>query len=177
MKRGSLLVILCLIITVIVMNIPIIPIEKVVTYPVTETVTRTVTLLEGQDLNLSALRYWHGGPYQLRVGQTFLIKWIASRSVNVYIMNEEDWRKSFLATAKSYRIFRSGKSGAFSYSPGRNEPIYVLVTSPDPLPVEVYALEGTLLWGETVMMSKTLFEGRDLYIPAFGARYLSLIHI
>jgi len=161
MRVGRKLVVLLVVVAVVVvvMCLPIIPVVKTETYPVSRTVMRSRTLFEGRNLYIPLLGYRYSGPYYLRAGETITVTWEADSPVNVYIMNEVDWGKRFLGAPTSFRAFSWGTSGSVSYTLRYDEPIYVQVMSPTWSAAKLYFWREEVSWRETV----TTYESRTVY--------------
>ena len=95
------------------------------------------------------------GPYRIDVGKTLKISWEADTSVNVYVMNDVDWKNRLFGTPTRWRTFKAGSSGTLEFHIQHDEPIYIEVLCPTSCSAKLYRWEERVEWVENVVEAVT----------------------
>jgi len=137
-----------------------VPIIKYVTTTthVTRQVPRSQILFSGTDLLISTWGYRYSGPYRIDVGKTLKVSWEADTSVNVYVMNDVDWRSRFFGAPTRWRSSKVGSSGTLEFYIQHDEPIYIQVLCPTWCSAKLYRWEEKVEWIENVVEVVTKTE-------------------
>ncbi|MEM3407089.1 MAG: dockerin type I domain-containing protein [Nitrososphaerota archaeon] len=110
---------------------------------------REVVLFSGENLDIPNLGYRYSGPYYINSGKYLAIEWEADRLVNVYILNEIDWRNRLLGfTLTSWRVSKTGQSGQLWYPIQYTDNYYIIVMTPTLGPARLYKWVEKLYWLE-----------------------------
>lgn len=137
-------------VNIFVESVPITSYVTVTTH-VTRQVPRSRTLFSGTDLLIPTWGYRYIGPYRIDVGKTLKISWDADTLVNVYIMNDVDWKNRLFGAPTRWRAFKAGSSGTLEFRIQHDEPIYIEVLCPTWCSVKLYRWEVRVEWVENVV--------------------------
>jgi multisubunit Na+/H+ antiporter MnhF subunit len=150
------------------------PVTNLTTITIQTTVQRSEVLFSGKDLLIPFLGYGHIGPYYISVGRTLKILWEADTSVNVYVLNDVDWKNTFFGVPTRWRAFKTGERGSLEYYVEHYEPLYVVVLCPTLCSAKLYYWEVEVVWIEnveqTIVQTFTILktETKATYIRNIG---------
>ncbi len=141
-------------------RVPVVSYETLTTNVVRQ-ITRTQVMFSGRELLISTLGYRYIGPYWIDVGKTLKISWEADTLVNVYVLNDVDWRNRFGGVPTRWRASEVGMSGSIEFYVKYNEPIYIQVLCPTLCSAKLYRWEAKVEWVEyipdVIVQTKTIY--------------------
>jgi len=109
---------------------------------------KEVVLYSGENLDIPNLGCRYSGPYYIESGKYLTVKWEADQLVNVYILNDVDWRLRLGIALTSWRTSQRGQSGQLWYPIEHSDNYYIIVMTPTLGPARLYKWIEKLCWLE-----------------------------